>query len=82
VGERKLDVVRLTKYPIFDTMIQERGWEELNNMVQDSNNKSVIMEFYANARYSETKYQANIRGKTIDYSPDAINHLLGLTPPE
>jgi len=51
-------------------------------MVQDSNNKSVIMKFYANARYSETKYQAYIRGKTVYYSPDAINHLLGLTPPE
>ncbi len=75
-------MVNLTKYPVFETMIRERGWEELNNMVQDSNNKSVIMEFYANARYSETKYQAYIRGKTIDYSPDAINHLLGLTPPE
>jgi len=81
VGERKFDVVNLTEYPVFDTMIRERGWEELNNMVQDSNNKSV-MEFYANARYSETKYQAYIRGKTIDYSSDAINHLLSLTPPE
>jgi len=48
VGERKFDVTRLTKYPIFDTMIRERGWEELNGMVRDTNNKSVIMEFFAN----------------------------------
>jgi len=75
-------VVNLTKYPVFDTMIRERGLEELNNMVKDSNKKSVIMEFYENARYSETKYLAYIRGKIIDYSPDPINKLLGLTPPE
>ena len=82
VGERKFDVTRLTKYPIFDTMIRERGWEELNGMVRDTNNKSVIMEFFANARFSEVRYKAYIRGKTIDYSPDAINRLLGLTAPE
>ena len=56
VGERKFDVTRPTKYPIFDTMIRERGWEELNRMVRDTNNKSVIMEFFANARFSEVKY--------------------------
>jgi len=82
VGERRFDVVDLTKYPILETMIRERGWEELNNMVHDSNNKSVIMEFYTNACFSGTKYKAYIQGKTVDYSPDAINQLIGLTPPE
>jgi len=82
VGERRFDAVELTKYPIFETMIRERGWEKLNNMVQDSNNKSVILEFYVNASFSDTMYKAYIRGKTADYSSDAINQLLGLTPPE
>jgi hypothetical protein len=63
-------------------MIRQRGWEELNEMVKGLNNKSVIMEFFANARFSPTVYQAYVRGKMIDYSPDAINSLLGLTPPE
>jgi hypothetical protein len=62
--------------------LRERGWVELNNMVPEENNKSVVMEFYSNAHFVETKYQAYVRGKTIDYSPDAINNLLGLTAPE
>jgi len=82
VGERKFDVIKLTKYPFFDTMIRQRGWEALNNMVHYLNNKSVIMEFFANARYSPVKYQAYVREKTIDFSPAAINELLGLTPPD
>jgi len=71
VGERKFDVTKLTKYPFFDTMIRQRGWEELNNMVHELNNKSVIMEFFANARFSPVKYQAYVRGKTIDFRPGA-----------
>jgi hypothetical protein len=82
VGERKFDVVNLTKYPIFDTMLHERGWEELNNMVPEENNKSMVMEFYSNARFTETKYQSYVKGKVIDFSPDAINNLLGLIAPE
>jgi hypothetical protein len=73
VGERKFEVTKLTKYPMFDTMIRQRGWEELNGMVKGLNNKSVIMEFFANARFTPTVYQAYVRGKTIDYIPDAIN---------
>lgn len=57
VAERKFDVTRLTKYPMFDTMLRQRGSEELNNMVDEMNNKSVIMEFFANACLSPTKYQ-------------------------
>ena len=75
-------MVNLTKYPIFDTMLRERGWEELNNMVPEENNKSVVMEFYSNARFTETKYQSYVRGKVIDFSPDTINNLLGLVAPE
>jgi hypothetical protein len=82
VGERRFDVVNLTKYPIFDTMLRERGWEELNNMVPEENNKSVVLEFYSNARFTETKYQSYVRGKVIDFSPDTINNLLGLVAPE
>jgi hypothetical protein len=63
-------------------MIRQRGWEALNGMVKGLNNKSVIMEFFANARFSPAVYQAYVRGKIIDYSPDVINSLLGLTPPE
>jgi hypothetical protein len=63
-------------------MLREREWVELNNMVPEENNKSVVMEFYSNARFSERKYQDYVRGKTIDFSPDAINNLLGLTAPE
>jgi hypothetical protein len=50
--------------------------------VPEENNKSVVMEFYSNARFTETKYQSYVRGKVIDFSPDAINNLLGLIAPE
>ena len=82
MGERKFDVTKLTKYPMFDTMIRQRGWEELNNMVHELNNKYVIMEFFTNAPFSRVKYQAYVRGRTVDFSPAAINGLLGLTPSE
>jgi len=30
VGERRFEVIELTKYPIFETMIRAREWQELN----------------------------------------------------
>ncbi len=42
----------------------------------------MALEFYANARFSGRRYGSYVRGKDIDFSPQAINDLLDLVPPE
>jgi len=45
-------------------------------------NKTLALEFYANARFMGKKYVSYLRGKEIDYSPERINNLLQIIPPE
>ena len=45
-------------------------------------NKTMALEFYANARFSERQYESYVRGKDINFSPDAINAMLKIVPPE
>ena len=42
----------------------------------------MALEFYANARFSERRYGSYVWGKDIDFSPQAINDLLNLVPPD
>jgi len=42
----------------------------------------MALEFYANARFSGRRYESYVWGKDIDFSPQAINDLLKIVPPE
>lgn len=48
-GERAFDLKKLTGYSTFERTLREKGWESLNNMVSKKSNKSIAMEFFANA---------------------------------
>jgi len=51
-------------------------------MVFQEANKTMALEFYANARFSGRRYESYVRGNDIDFSPQAINDLLKIVPPE
>ena len=42
----------------------------------------MALEFYDNARFIGKKYASYVKGKKIDYSPEAINTMMGLVAPE
>jgi len=79
VGEQAFDVINLTGHPTFETTLREKGWEGLNDMVTKTINKSIALEFFANA-YVEPKknYFAIVRGKEVSYASRDNNCLLGL----
>lgn len=54
----------------------------MNEMIGEANNKTVIVEFFANTWVSDTPFQSFVRGKTIDFSPGALNEWLNVQPPE
>jgi hypothetical protein len=81
-GERAFDVKKLTGYNTFERTLKEKGWESLNDMVTKTSNKSIAMEFFANAVCEKAgSYVSRVRGKVIDFSPRAINRILGLPVP-
>ena len=82
VGERKFEFTKLVNYPFFEAELRRRGWTKLNEMIDEANNKTVIVEFFANARVSDTPFQSFVWGKIIDFSPEALNALLNVQPPE
>ena len=82
IGERKFEFTKLVKYPFFEAELRRRGWTKLNEMIDEANNKTVIVEFFANARVSDTPFQSFVRGKYIDFSPDALNAWLNVQAPE
>jgi len=51
-------------------------------MVFKEANKTLSLEFYANARFFGWQYGTYVCGKDIDFSPQAINDLLKIVPPE
>jgi hypothetical protein len=79
-GERKFDFINLQRYPQFETTMNALGWKSLNNLVTKEGNRTIALEFFANA-YGRKDNVSFVRGKKIDYSPRAINALLGLKPP-
>jgi len=51
-------------------------------MVGKTSNKSIAMEFFANAvSEREGSYVSRVRGKRIDFSPTRIDRVLGLPTP-
>ncbi|AES99359.1 hypothetical protein MTR_5g079810 [Medicago truncatula] len=51
-------------------------------MIFEQAKKTLGIEFYANARFMGQRYVSFVRGKEIDYSPERINALLEIVPPE
>jgi hypothetical protein len=80
VGERAFDITNLTGHMTFEPTLREKGWEGLNAMVTKTSNKSIALEFFANA-YVEAKsdYVATVMGIEVSYVAQDINSLLGLT---
>jgi hypothetical protein len=78
-GERKFDFINLQRYPQFETTIRTLGWKKLNDMVVKESNRTIGLEFFANA-FGQESNVAFVRGKQIDYSPRAINAFVGLKP--
>ena len=51
-------------------------------MIFKNANKTLALGFYENERFMGKKYVSYVRGKEIDYSPENINNLLQIIPPE
>jgi hypothetical protein len=82
-AERGFDLARLTGHPTFEKTLIEKGWMNLNAMVTKFSNKSISLEFFANAvSEREGSYVTHVRGKYIDFSATKINRVLGLPVPE
>lgn len=82
-AERGFDFAKLTRHPTFEKTFIEKGWQNLNAMVTKSSNKSIALEFFANAvSEKEGSYVTHVRGKYIDFSPTRINRVLGLPVPD
>jgi len=82
IQERGFLLHKLLGNPEFEQVLTARGWHGLNDMVFQEANKTMTLEFYANARFSRRRYGSFVLGKDIDFSPQAINDLLDLVPPE
>ncbi|KEH16837.1 hypothetical protein MTR_0084s0060 [Medicago truncatula] len=82
IPERGFDFPKLISNPEFLQVFTARGWESLNTMIFEQANKTLGIEFYANARFMGRRYVSYVRGKEIDYSPKRINALLEIVPPE
>jgi len=82
IQERGFLLHKLLGNPEFEQVLTARGWHGLNDMVFQEVNKTMALEFYANAQFSGRRYGSYVRGKDIDFSPAAINDLLELVPPE
>jgi hypothetical protein len=63
IPERGFDFTKLISNPEFHQVITERGWESLVIMIFEQANKTVGIEFYANARYMGRKYVSYVRGE-------------------
>ena len=73
---------KLLANPEFEQVLTARGWHELNDMVFKEANKTWALEFYTNAWFAGRRYGTYVRGKDIDFSPQTINDLLKIVPPE
>jgi hypothetical protein len=77
--ERGFNFDKLGKYPIFEEIIKQRGWEGIANMVTEESNSTIACEFLANAlAEKESDSHAYVRGKRVNYSNLDIDRVLGL----
>jgi len=82
IQERALLLAKLLANPESEQVLTAQGWHGLNDMVFKEANKTLALKFYANARFSGWRYGTYVRGKDIDFSPQAINDMLKIVPPE
>jgi len=82
IQERGFDFPKPIANPHFFQVITRRGWESLIAMIFEHANKTLALEFYANARFMGKKYLSYVRGKEIDYNLERINNLLQIIPLE
>ena len=82
IQERAFLLPKRLANPEFEQVITARGYHGLDDMVFKEANKTLVLEFYANARFSRRRYGTYVRRKDIDFSPQAINDLLKIVPPE
>ena len=82
IQERAFLLPKLLDNPEFEQVLTARGWHGLNDMVFKEANKTLALEFYANAWFSGQRYGTYVQGKDVDFSPQAINDLLKIVPPE
>jgi len=82
IQEREFLLEKLLANPEFEQALTARRWHGLNDMVFKEANKTLALEFYANARFSKRRYGSYVRGKDINFSPQAINDMLKIVPPE
>jgi len=82
IQERGFLLPKVLGNPKFEQVLTARGWHGLNDMVFQEANKTMALEFFSNARFFGRRYGSHVQGKDIDFSPEAINDLLDLVPPE
>ena len=64
IQERGFLLKKLLANPEFEKVLTARGWHWLNDMVLEEANKTLALEFYANARFSERRYGTYVLGRT------------------
>jgi len=72
IQERVFLLPKLLGNPEFEQALTAREWHGLNEMIFEKANKTLALEFYANAQFSGKRYGLYVRGKEIDFSPAAI----------
>jgi len=65
IQERGFDFPKLIFNPEFFQVFMERGWESLNSIIFEQANKTLALEFYANARFMGRKYVSYVRGRRL-----------------
>lgn len=81
VKEKAFDLIDLRGFEEIGEHLQRRQWVSFNNLIHETN-KSIGLEFYANATFGAMNlYTSYVRGKYIDYSPFTLNSLFNLQSP-
>ncbi|KAI5445144.1 hypothetical protein KIW84_013412 [Lathyrus oleraceus] len=79
--ERTFDLNYLRGFEEIGEHLQRSQWVSFNNLIREKN-KSIGLEFYANAAFGVVNsYTSYVPGKYIEYSPFTINFLFNLQSP-
>jgi len=82
IQKRSFLLLKLLGNPEFEQALTARNWHGLNGMIFEQTNRTLALEFYANARFFGKRYGSYVCGKEIDLSLAVINDLLKIVPPE
>lgn len=81
MNERYFDVESLEGYEELISVLEEKGWMMLNNLIKETN-KFIGLEFFTNVILRMFKNHISyVWGQSIDYNASRINALLHLLPP-